>query len=404
MRKIFFPLILALGLLMAVSGAVWAAGEVKIGILAPLGFDVGEAQVFAAKWAAEEINKAGGINGKKVKLYIEDTEIKPEKAINGLKKLVMVDRVDAVVGGYASGIMLAMMDHIARFKIPFINTASSSNKITETVAGDYKKYKYVFRIMVNETGQADGMTDIMLNFLRPKLNVKKIAVMSEDAKWTINTTGFFLKDVKKAGITVTDYIRFPLKETDFAPILTRVKNAGVDFLVDVSSIADGAGYINQWHDMQGPPIGGCNTSAGTDDFWDKTNGKCLSELIFMYGSYPIDLTPTTRKFWNGYIKRYKKVPRYSAGFTYDGVMLLADAIKKAGTKNEALVKQLEKTDYPGVSGLIGFNKKDHNVLYGKGRPTLVWLQWQGKAKRVPIWPKEYSEGDLILPKWWKPRK
>ena len=392
----------ALGLILMVTGGVNAADTIKIGILGPISNDVGEGEVNAAKMAVEAINKAGGVSGKKLELFIEDDENKPEKAVNGLKKLVMVDRVDAILGGHSSGVILSLMDHIARYKVPFISTGSSSNRLTDTVGENYDKHKYFFRIMVNETGQAEGMIDLMLNYLRPRLNVKRIAVMSEDAKWTDFTVSLFLEAMKKAGITVTDYIRFPIKETDFAPIISRIKNSNVDFLVDVSSIADGAVYINQWHDMEGPPIGGCNTSAGTDEFWEKTNGKCLSEFIFMYGAYPIDLTPTTRKFWNDYLKRFNIVPRYSSGFTYDGIMVLAEAMKKAGgTKADDLVKALETTRHLGVSGLIEFDKKNHNVLYGKGRPTLIWLQWQGKGKRVPVHPKEYSEGEMILPKWWK---
>jgi branched-chain amino acid transport system substrate-binding protein len=400
--KQILAIALVLVWMLAMTGVVGAADTIKIGILGPISNDVGEGEVNAAKMAIEVINKAGGISGKKVELFIEDDENKPEKAVNGLKKLVMVNQVHAVLGGHSSGVVLSLMDHIARYRIPFISTGSSSNRLTENVGENYDKYKYFFRIMVNETGQADGMIDLVLNYLRPKLNVNKIAVMAEDAKWTEFTVSIFLDAVKKAGITVTDYFRFPIKETDFAPIISRAKASNIDFLIDVSSIADGSVYINQWYDMQGPPIGGCNTSAGTDEFWDKTNGKCLSEIIFMYGAYPIDLTPTTRKFWNDYLKRYSIVARYSSGFTYDGIMVVAEAIKKGGsTKPDDLVKALEGTSYPGVSGLIEFDKKTHNVLYGKGRPTLVWLQWQGKGKRVAIHPKGVAEGDLILPKWWK---
>jgi branched-chain amino acid transport system substrate-binding protein len=381
-------------------GSVCAADSIKIGILAALSHDVGEGQVNGAKMATDVINAKGGINGKKLEIVIGDTELKPEKAINALKKMVMVDKVDAVVGGFPSGVALSLMDYFARFKVPFIDTGSASDQLTAMVAKDYDKYKYFFQLMVNETATAEGMVDLVVNFLHPKYRIQKIAVMAEDAKWTTLMAPMFIDGVKAKGIDVVDYIRFPLKEIDFAPTISRVKKANVDFLFEISAIADGTAYINQWHDMQGPPIGGCNTSAGADDFWEKTNGKCLSEIVFMYGSYPVDVTPTTRNFWNDYSARFGIVPRYSSGFTYDAVMVLAESFKKAGnTKADAVVKALENVSYLGCSGLIEFNKKNHNVIYGDGRPTLVWLQWQGKANRVPFYPEKYAEGNLIFPKW-----
>lgn len=376
-----------------------ASDTIKIGILGPLSHDVGEGQVNGAKMAAEKINSQGGINGRNIEIVIGDTEIRPEKAINAYSKMVTVDKVETVIGVFSSGVVMSLMDYIARFKVPFIATGSSSDQLTEKVAQDYEKNKYFFRLMFNETATAEGMVDLVVNYLNPNYGVKKIAVMAEDAKWTALMGDMFIEGVKKHNIEVADYIRFPLKETDFSATFSRVKNAKIDFLVEISAIADGAAYINQWHDMQGPPIGGCNTSAGTDDFWDKTNGKCLSEILFMYGSYPVDVTPTTRSFWNEYSQKFGIVPRYSSGFTYDAVMMVAEAMKKGAKSSDDIVKSLETMEYLGCSGLIEFDPKNHNVLYGDGRPTLLWLQWQGKANRVPVYPEKYAEGKIIFPKW-----
>ncbi len=401
MKKILASVVI-LALALMVAGPAAAGDTIKIGLLAPLSHQVGEGEVNAAKLAVKRINDAGGVDGKKLELFIEDTEIRPEKAINGYKKLVMVDKVQAVMGAFSSGVVLSLLDHVARYKVPFIATASSSNTLGEKVAKNYGRYKYFFRLMLNETDQVDGMVRFVNEYLKPKLKIQKIAVMAEDAKWTKLMGAQFVANIKKKGITVTDYIRFPFKETDFAPILSRVKNSQVDFLLEISAIADGAVYINQWHDMQGPPIGGCDTSAGSEDFWDKTNGKCKSETVFMYGAYDVPLTPYTQKFWKDYIKIYGKEPKYASGFTYDAVNIVAQAIKAAGSaKPDALVKAIEKTDYVGVSGRIQFNK-DHNTICGSdGRPMMIWHQWQAKGKRLPIYPEKYSTADYILPAWWK---
>jgi branched-chain amino acid transport system substrate-binding protein len=392
---------LTLALALMAAGPAAAADTVKIGLLAPLSHQVGEGEVNAAKLAVKRINQAGGIDGKKLELFIEDTEIKPEKAINGYKKLVMVDGVKAVVGAFSSGVVLSLMDHIARYKVPFIATGSSSNTLGEKVAEDYDRYKYFFRLMLNETDQVKGMLEFVGSYLKPKLQIEKIAVMAEDAKWTKLMGAQFVEQIQKQGIEVSDYIRFPFKETDFAPILSRVKDAEVDFLLEISAIADGAVYINQWHDMQGPPIGGCNTSAGSEDFWDKTNGKCKSETVFMYGAYDVDLTPHTKKFWHDYMEIYGKEPKYASGFTYDAVYIVAQAIEAAGSiEPDELVQAMEKTDYTGVSGRIEFKKNHETICGADGRPMMIWHQWQGKGKRLPVYPEKYATTEFILPAWW----
>jgi len=401
--KHVFILGLAVTFLSWASGIVSGADTIKIGLPTPVSFDTGQGEIKGAEWAVEVINEAGGINGKKVELFVEDTQMKPEKAINAVKKLVLVKKVNGLVGVYGSGVVLSLVDLLSRFKIPLIATGSASDRLALKVKENYKKYKYLFHLMVDETGSAESTVGLITEYLQPKWNIKKIAIMVEDLKWTTFMSEIITKGVQKAGITVTEYIRFPIKETDFAAIFSRVKRSDADFLVQICSVVDGATYLSQWHDMQGPPIGGCDTLSCTDEFWEKTNGKCLTEMVFMYGAYPVDLTPQTRDFWNGYIDRYGIDPKYCSAFTYDAVMILAEAIRKAGTKGDDLVNAIENISYPGVSGLIEFDKKDHHVLYGEGRPTQIYFQWQGEGKRVPIYPRKYAEADVILPKWYKPK-
>jgi ABC-type branched-subunit amino acid transport system substrate-binding protein len=169
----------------------------------------------------------------------------------------------------------------------------------------------------------------------------------------------------------------------------------------IRQVVQPLGSIAQWSDLQGPPIGGCNTSAGSEDFWDKTNGKCKSETVFMYGAYDVPLTPTTKWFWNAYQKTYGIEAKYASGFTYDAVNIIAKAIEQTkSTKPEKLVGALEAIKYEGVSGLIEFKKKSHNTIcMQEGRPTMIWHQWQGKGQRVPVFPEAYAESDFILPSW-----
>jgi branched-chain amino acid transport system substrate-binding protein len=144
---------LVLGLAVTPSGAAnrdfAKIDTVRIGVLTPVQMSVGQGITNAAKLAAEEINAAGGILGKKIELFIGDTEGKPEKGITALKKLVMEDKVDVLVGEYSSGVSLAMQPFLPNYKIVFVTTGCASLALTDNVKKDYGKYKYFFRNMIN---------------------------------------------------------------------------------------------------------------------------------------------------------------------------------------------------------------------------------------------------------------
>ena len=121
-----------LGLLLAFTSAGAADRDfakidtVRFGVLAPVQMSVGQGIINAAKLAADEINAAGGINGKKIEIIVGDTESKPEKGITAMKKLVMEDKVDVLVGEYNSGVALAIQPFLSSYKIIFIATGTAS--------------------------------------------------------------------------------------------------------------------------------------------------------------------------------------------------------------------------------------------------------------------------------------
>ena len=128
MKKLL-AVMLILGLAVMAAGPASAADTIRIGLLAPLSHQVGEGEVNAAKMAVKRINEAGGIDGKKLELFIEDTRSNPKRPSTATRSWSMVDKVKAVMGAFSSGVVLSLMDHVARYKVPFISTASSSNTL-----------------------------------------------------------------------------------------------------------------------------------------------------------------------------------------------------------------------------------------------------------------------------------
>jgi len=92
---------------------------------------------------------------------------------------------------------------------------------------------------------------------------------------------------------------------------------------------------------------------------------------------------------------------YTAFFAYDAIFLYAEAVKRAGSfDTDKVIKELEKTRYEGVAGEITFDES-HDVVPGKGKTNLVFVQWQDKGERVVLFPKELRTGNFILPPWMK---
>ena len=157
---------------------------VKMGVLAPVQMPVGHGIMNAAKLAAEEINASGGILGKKIELVFGDTESKPEKGVTAMKKLVLEDKVDVLVGEYSSGVALAIQPFLAGYKIVFLSTGVASPDLTHNVKKDYAKNKYYFRDMVNADRQTQWAFKFLKEFVNGTLGYKKFAILAENAKWT----------------------------------------------------------------------------------------------------------------------------------------------------------------------------------------------------------------------------
>ena len=175
---------------------------VRIGCLANFHAAYGIGQMNAVKLAAEEINAAGGILGKKIEVFYQDTEGKAEKALAAFKKVVLDNKVDVVNGPGASGASLAVQPHLSKYNIVAIATASAAKTLTDNVEKNYDKNKYFFRAMVNTERQKNASRDFLLEFVHGKLGYNKIAILAENSKWTHDLAPGLKKDLEAKGVKV----------------------------------------------------------------------------------------------------------------------------------------------------------------------------------------------------------
>ncbi len=401
--------LLAAGAAMALVGS-WAGAAfadekpILIGITTAIQVQVGRDCVDGAKLAIDEINAQGGVNGRKLQMVVADegeaAAEGPKTGIAAVNKLTGEDHVDVLIGGYDSGVTLAELPHISRAKTIYLGIGSASPSIQQKVKDDYEHYKYIFRVNpINSAKQAKGLLDYITGMLKGQLGYKRIAILGENAKWVQDMVPAMKSGAEAAGLQVPIAEFFDVQTADFSPIFAKVKESGAQYLMIILSHAASDVFVKQWYDAKVPvPIGGIDVKGQDANFFDRVGGKAISEVSTNF-VLRAPLTPKTIPWWDSFVKAYNRAPVYTASGGYDAVYIYAGAAKRAGsTDTDAVIKELEKTDYVSARGRVQFDDL-HEVKDGPGFVNELFVQWQQNGERKVIWPKEVANGKMIMPPW-----
>jgi branched-chain amino acid transport system substrate-binding protein len=214
----------------------WAAQEpVRIGAIGALTDFTGRDIRNAVQLAIDEINAAGGMGGRKVQLFAADDENVPEKAIQAFQQLTVRDRVHAVVGGFRSGAVLALLPHIARSKVPFIVTGAASPDICKPVEDSYATHKYIFRAWVNSERQALSLAFVCRDILKGQAGFTRFAIAAENLKWARDYADVLKPKLKDYGLQVVHEGYHDPAIKDFTPIFRSAVDAKAQALLQVIS-------------------------------------------------------------------------------------------------------------------------------------------------------------------------
>jgi branched-chain amino acid transport system substrate-binding protein len=379
------------------SPAVSAQEVIKIGIVAPLsapgGVETGQALVEGAKIAAEELNASGGLLGKKVELVIGDTSGLPEKGTAVMERLATHDKVVAVGGEAHSSVALAEIEVAHRYGIPLVISEAWADDITA------KGYPEVFRVTVSNSliysKAAKWIKDA---------GFKHVAVIGENSDWGLGVIRVFKENLAEAGVKVTSFSA-ERTITDFTPQLLQLKSASppVDFLVDGFTGTSELLMIKQAYELGFAPSKTCAIlGAGMDTlypgFWETVGQAGIYVLSNPAGLPGLPKTATSEKFAGTFKAKLSREPDAVAMEGYDTLMVIAEAIKIAGSADsKAMIDALEnKLKWVGTRGTIAFNS-------GK-TPAWAYHMWmdvpvfiieytevnQDPSKAAILWPEQYA--------------
>src|SRR4029078_4692775 len=189
-RVLSTALAVALGTTLLATGAA-AQGTIKIGVTQPLtgAFAAsGNYVTQGAKIAEEEINKAGGVLGKKIELIVEDNKSNPTEAVATAEKLIVKDKVPVMLGAWSSTLKLAVLTNVEEYKVPVVVETSSSGKIT--TSGN----PYIFRISPTSEMEAVAFTPLF-----KKMDIKSVAFLSTNNDFGLGAANEFAKAAEEDG-------------------------------------------------------------------------------------------------------------------------------------------------------------------------------------------------------------
>ncbi len=392
-------------LLLPVLETARAADPIRIGVIAENSAISGIAITNGAMIAADEINAAGGIAGRKVEIVDYDDHNSATDAVRAFQRSVNQDHVVAVIGSYMSEVALALEPWAARLHTPYITPGAASNEITRHVKEDYAHNKYTFHGYLTSTAIADANCDFSHDFLVEKLGMKTTVMLSEDAAWTKPLDEESKRCLPKAGLQVLDSVRVSPDTTDFTPIFNKIEGQRPDVITTGISHV-GVQPTVQWHSEQVPvPMSGISSQATTTSFWRDTNGATEGVIAQVVATPDVAITPKTIPYAAAYFKRFGVTPAYTGYTTDDDVHIIAEAVGRAGSDDaDKIVAEMEKTDYVGTVGRIAFYGQDsefpHGLKYGADFVSGLMIQWQD-GKQVTVWPARVANGSLKFPSFIK---
>lgn len=323
----------------------------KTGELVPWGAD----SIKGAELALKIFNEKGGVNGKEVRLRIEDSASKPEDGKSATQKLATTDVV-AIIGEVASGITLQMRTVTVPEGIPLVAIGATNPKVTENSNGLVSRVCY--------TDDLQG--PVMAVFAYKDQNLRRVAVLTDNKQpYSQGLSEAFIKKFKELGGEIVTEQFYESGQTQFTSQITQIKSFAPDGIFM-------SGYFNEVGPMarQIEDAGMGNAVLMGGDGWDSTQlvasgGDAIIGGFFCNHYSNDDTRPQVAEFLKVWKAEYPDenggMPATTMGaLAYDAMMLVCDALTRAETVDRAgVAKAISDTvGFEGVSGTI--NLKGNN--------------------------------------------
>ncbi len=331
--------------LLTLAGPVAAQDVIKVGEVASMtGKDAafGQSSHKGTILAIEELNAGGGLLGKHLDLVTEDNQCKQGESATAARKLISRDKVVALLGEIASSRSLEMAPIAQASHIPMISPGSTNPRVT--AIGNY-----IFRVCFIDPFQGT----VMAKFARNTLKLQRVALLtSVSSAYSVGLAKFFKEGFVQGGGAIALQQTYAEGEKDFKAQLTVIKAAGVDGIFVPGYYTEAALICLQARELglAVPIFGG--------DGWDsppliEIGGQAVEGTYYSDHYSATNTAPVVQDFVKKFRARFGgETPDAMAALGYDSAMVLADAVRRAGTTAAAPLRDAiaATKDYPGVTG------------------------------------------------------
>jgi branched-chain amino acid transport system substrate-binding protein len=353
--KAKFLVVLATVAVVGSGGALAQQGPIVIGVSTPKTGPLATAsewEMWGVDLALEEINAAGGLLGRKVEIMVLDNKCNPSEGVNVANKLVEA-KVVAIEGAHCSSPHLATMKIIADAKIPMVTGIASNPQITD-LAGPGRN-EYAFRISPGDA----AMMDALGSYIGGKKLFKTVAIVSEDTDFGRGGADAFKAVAGKAGIEIVSSDFHAQGAPDFTTIVTRLQQLKPDGIATFQTSTDSINFLRQAMQVGLKiPYTGRIELGGRNQPIIEAGGMEKSISAWTYNA-EID-APQNKAFVEKIMKRHNSKPYLQTWGGYDGMRVIFEGIKAAGSTDGPKIKDaIKNLTFTNVMGkTVKFD--DHN--------------------------------------------
>jgi urea transport system substrate-binding protein len=357
-----------------------AAPPIKLGSLldgsGAIGIE-GARMIQTTEYAVGVLNAAGGLLGRQIQLMDYDTQSSMQLYSQYAQQLVLKDRVDVIQGGITSASREAIRPTLDRYKtLYFYNTQYEGGVCDRNV-------------FCTGTTPAQTVNHVVTYAL--KTWGKKAYIIAADYNYGQITAKWMTKFVRDGGGRVAQTDFFPLEVTNFSSAISRIQQASPDFVLSALVGANHTGFYRQWASagMKSKiPMG--STVFGLGDELTTMDAATTNGIVTSFGWYNDLGTPESDAFVKG------MQAKYGAGVTdlgelesatYEGIMIWAEAVKKAGSvEQQKVIAALESgITIDGPSGKVVMDPKTHHTI----RNAYMAQPQDGKWQIMATYPDQY---------------
>jgi branched-chain amino acid transport system substrate-binding protein len=372
--------------------SAWAQQPpIRIGVPLPLTGPLaggGNQILWGVQYAADEVNEAGGLFGRKIELIVEDTKGEPNTSASIAAKLATQDKVDAFVGGFGSTSDFALLSALQRYEPIFVHPGSSSVRLEET----FGKNDWYYHVYIWDYHRQKAA----VNFFKSIPGIKTLAIAYEDKLYGTDGSKFTQQYAKEAGLDVVMNEPFRAGTPDFSPILNRAKGLNPDVLFVIGYSGDNLQVARQAVQLGIKPKLLVTQGAGEkrSDFGPAGDNVVVVDLWSSKQQTP-GLAEWVKK---AEAKRGGEVVS-SAVQGYVAMQTLTDAVKAAGSWDRAkILANLGSMTFDTPYGKVAYTPSEmggkHQLITDK---SMIAVQYQPGGGQEVVWPPEKAAAKITFP-------